>query len=1476
MGNIDKEKLERPTSAEAGGLIEAGDFSDPDLNPEDEAAPASEEIISGSLERIEADSRVEIDPYKSQEYLALLREYTPALLSYELKDRFERFEGAVVFVDAQDFSKNTTRLAEEVGEKRAGEEIAMVLGEADEKLIGIAKEYGGFVLEYEGDGRRIFFPSRPGEDSVESARRAVFVASQFQESTKSLRGLRFKSGQEDLRFRVGIDCTTGKSDSLVLTSVGDDYLRTFAAFGGVMSRVDEVQREADPSNRQVAVSQSVRDLLEKSRFRETDSGNFIVSSLHGNDKPAPVDLNEEHFSKDVDVEMLNRFLEAHIPQGRREELRSAVISALDEGKPVEYSPSWDYPRVSTAFIEAKGLGHLLGEINLEDDGVAAHQKLDNLVAEVLQIVHRNSGSVERITGEGMVYAVFEGPSNEYHAAKAAYEAGQFLQRADLEFKAGISTDYAFSGVAGIEGNRTFTQIGKRVNESARLMQTASPNTVVISDSTNRRASHRLRCRELDEPIELKGIGVVDRFAVEGIDYRAGRYAEVEKIVGRDQEQAKIEKLIQKSAQSGKSQVIVLEGEAGVGKTALASKVISDNLEAGKISKLDVRSDEANRKLPLSTVQQFVRQLLEIPDEVENPKDLEARILSKDLPIDMVERLSLLNVVLGTSFVPSEKVKWLDRADQRRETLAVFKDLLNVRRSQIPGEVPVVYLDDWQFIDRQSSDLLIDLMDVTKEDGLVWLVPTRPHTNDIEKFIIDGVKNAIPGSTHEVAVNPFSSFNLSEYPKSCSLREAQIDWFEKNKDWAWPLMCAVFPIDSQEIERNRLAAARITSIVFSEGVSHGNIFYVREVLSHMAMNPDELNTHVFVQHPETNKWHFGDYVLPGETPEMVKEIRKYYLRDEVLEKVGSIEDIEYKKFGLLDSNSKQVLRAMAILGLETTKSMILRITRMPERRLDLCLDQLIDHDMIRDLDNDEFGFIHRITQQTIYSRIAGVGEKQAAHGTVLGILEEEYPDDQERLSSKFFHAKNGGDLLAILRYADLYGRQLKEYGEESGAISVLERGVQAFEELEKQNFNGMDRERILQIVNGQLNRLLDIRLIWYYLSKKDKTREALDDAHSIFHRYYGEEDNVVEYPMEWAAYHAQILSDIGVNVIGERPEEAFKNYSSALAELKNFDALKPSQSKKYLDNLPADVHQKIVFNLSTIHKRVAVYYRNLGGTDNLETARNHAETSVNYARELGHDSYNALASAINGLGIVYRRLNQLEDAVVCYDECFQLAETEGNLPDQATALNNKATALQRLGKPDMAEELLQKALSITQKVFRPQTVAWANASLGSLYMNTDRFDRAIEHFTESLEFFVKDENTFIADAMRIDLVRCYLSSPTPDTTTARQLIMDVSTEDIRLQSILEYLASYTDYLDSYIDFSDFVRMGESKVEFFREDKAMTADLVDLYRFVGEAHLRCGEIILGETFLRRAIKVSQECGAGTEQKMIEAKLRSMHQK
>ena len=122
-------------------------------------------------------------------------------------------------------------------------------------------------------------------------------------------------------------------------------------------------------------------------------------------------------------------------------------------------------------------------------------------------------------------------------------------------------------------------VGETPNLAARLQAIAEPNTVVIAEATRNLLGNLFELRNLG-PKELKGItGPVKAFAVlleSSVESRfeAMHASGMTALIGRDEE---LELLLRRwaRAKTGEGQVVLLSGEAGIGKSRLSAALMED-------------------------------------------------------------------------------------------------------------------------------------------------------------------------------------------------------------------------------------------------------------------------------------------------------------------------------------------------------------------------------------------------------------------------------------------------------------------------------------------------------------------------------------------------------------------------------------------------------------------------------------------------------------------------------------------------------------------------------------------------------------------------------------------------------------------------------------------------------------------------------------------------------------------------------------
>jgi class 3 adenylate cyclase len=236
-------------------------------------------------------------------------------------------------------------------------------------------------------------------------------------------------------------------------------------------------------------------------------------------------------------------------------------------------------QLTVMFCDLVGSTALSVQLDPEDlrEVIGAYQKF------VAETVARFGGFVAKYMGDA-VLVYFGYPRAEEHDAERAVRAGlEVLARlpergwpsdVTLQVRVGIATGLVVvGGLLGEGVAQEHEVIGETPNLAARLQEFAQPNTVVIESNTRRLTGGLFDYRDLGS-VTLKGfakpspaIQVIGRSATES-RFEALHETGVMPLTGRD---AELALLLQcwSEARSGEGRVVLLSGEAGIGKSRLA-------------------------------------------------------------------------------------------------------------------------------------------------------------------------------------------------------------------------------------------------------------------------------------------------------------------------------------------------------------------------------------------------------------------------------------------------------------------------------------------------------------------------------------------------------------------------------------------------------------------------------------------------------------------------------------------------------------------------------------------------------------------------------------------------------------------------------------------------------------------------------------------------------------------------------------------
>lgn len=259
--------------------------------------------------------------------------------------------------------------------------------------------------------------------------------------------------------------------------------------------------------------------FEAARISQIDAGALaamlLVSCNTGVFVSSVIELgNRRTFRKDQIIELQRQQLSESRDAIRRY-VPPAVADLIIRGE----AKSIDTPvrrRVTILFADIAGFTEVSDRIDPED----LTSLLVDYLSGMAETIEAFGGTINAFTGDG-VMALFgapiaQEPEDQARQAIAAARAMQDLMSQlnarwvrlgigkQLQMRIGINTGTVSVGSYGSRGRMTYSAMGLQTNITSRIEQSASPGTVLVSESTYQLAHHAFRFEPRGE-VECKGV-----------------------------------------------------------------------------------------------------------------------------------------------------------------------------------------------------------------------------------------------------------------------------------------------------------------------------------------------------------------------------------------------------------------------------------------------------------------------------------------------------------------------------------------------------------------------------------------------------------------------------------------------------------------------------------------------------------------------------------------------------------------------------------------------------------------------------------------------------------------------------------------------------------------------------------------------------------------------------------------------------------
>ncbi len=394
-------------------------------------------------------------------------------------------------------------------------------------------------------------------------------------------------------------------------------------------------------------------------------------------------------------------------------------------------------QITVVFCDLVGSTALSARVDPED----LREFLDSYRAAVAAVIQEHTGWVAQYLGDG-VLAYFGYPKASENACEQAVRAALRIIDAVAglpvvagqppQVRIGIATGLTVVGkLVGIgAGPAEFSAVGEAPNLAARAQSEAQPNSVVIADSTHEQLGDLFEYRDLGL-FDLKGFQQPTKlWQVLGESQVRSRFAALHggrahiSLMGRESETRRIASRLA-DAQAGDGQLLVISGEAGLGKSRLVEHLFEllgrEQTGTGAPERLVFQCSPHNVASALHPVRDYIERSAGISSQDGRDAVLEklSTLLARAGPLDP-EHLSLVADLLGLERAPHGALEGLGSLEVRTHMLRALGSLLEA----VAARSSVVVVEDIQWIDPSTSELLGSFVPLLRRMPVLFVATSR--------------------------------------------------------------------------------------------------------------------------------------------------------------------------------------------------------------------------------------------------------------------------------------------------------------------------------------------------------------------------------------------------------------------------------------------------------------------------------------------------------------------------------------------------------------------------------------------------------------------------------------------------------------------------------------------------------------------------------------------------------------------------------
>ena len=429
--------------------------------------------------------------------------------------RFEWKKGSLMFTDMAGF----TRLMEaNAAHGKAGaQNLLKVLNDYFATMIEVVSKSGGDLLEFTGDALLVLFPS---DDKHNDTLQAVKAGLRMQRAMAGFSDIETPQGKLHLGMRVGIH-----SGRFLMADIGTPRRMEHVLLGSAVQQA-KLTESNGTAGRVCLSERAFARVADDFSFEAGKPGYQLVQDNLTDEQLGEYEIMPRRrkagamfFERSVTGMMkeINGAIQSIEPLASF--LPQTVMNLLVESAADRHIPP-DFPEPTVVFVNFIGLPELVDRV-LPGEELKVVTSFSRAFAQINAAVEARGGMLKKVTyhlsGSDMViyFGVPSAHTNDpARAAQAALAIRDIINgikppkvgtgQPEVRCQIGISMGPCFVAEIGEpRGRREFNVLGDTVNTTARLMDRAAKNQILISARVHEAISASFKCNAL-EPVSLKG------------------------------------------------------------------------------------------------------------------------------------------------------------------------------------------------------------------------------------------------------------------------------------------------------------------------------------------------------------------------------------------------------------------------------------------------------------------------------------------------------------------------------------------------------------------------------------------------------------------------------------------------------------------------------------------------------------------------------------------------------------------------------------------------------------------------------------------------------------------------------------------------------------------------------------------------------------------------------------------------------------